>query len=202
MSGSVETEYVLWLQSVLFFVGIMLVPLGLALIFIPGRVLAITGTLNKWISTKPFFARMDQPHYQERLFYRHHILSGLLIVGLSLASLYMLGLYLHPHEVVARLVRLAESDFGRWMVVSVYYLLLVCLALALLAGLIVLLRPSLLKSVEAWGNRWVDTEHSLEQLDEVREIPTTILPGKPRWFGVFVLLGAVYMIARTAGAIF
>lgn len=202
MTGSADTEFYLWLQTALFWIGVLLVPLGLALILIPARVLATTSSLNRWISTKPFFDSVNRPHYQERLFYRHHRLFGLIIAAASLICLYMLGLYMEPQELITRLVTLAQSEFGKWLLASVYYLLLVCLFLAFITGMIVLFRPSLLKSLEAWGNRWVDTDRTLEQLDQVREIPTNILPGRPRWFGLFVLLGAGYMIYRTAGAIF
>jgi len=197
-----QTEFYLWIQTALFWIGVLLIPLGAGLILIPDRVLAMTGTLNRWIATKPFFDQINRPRYQERLIYRHHHLFGAIIVVLSLISLYMLDLYIAPRDLVAQLVRLAETEFGKWLLASLYYLLLVCLVLALIIGIIVFIRPSLLKSLEAWGNRWVDIDRTLEQLDEVHEIPSNILPGRPRWFGLFVLLGAAYMIYRTVGAVF
>jgi hypothetical protein len=202
MSVTADAEFYLWLQTALFWVGVLLVLLGLALILAPSRVLAATGKLNRWISTKPFFESINRPRYHERYFYRHHCLFGLIIAAASLVCLYMLGLYMEPQELVVRLVRLAQSEFGKWLLASLYYVLLVSLCLTFLIGVIVLIRPSLLKSLETWGNRWVDTDKSLEQLDEVHEIPENILPGRPRWFGLFVLLGAGYMIYRTAAAVF
>lgn len=202
MTSTPEMELYAWLQTALFWIGILLVPLGLALVLIPSRVLAMTGALNRWVSTKSFFDELNRPRYQERLFYRYHHLTGAIIVVASLACLYMLGLYLDPADLVARLVRLAGTEFGKWLMISLYYLLLVCLFLTLIIGVVVFIRPSLLKSVETWGNRWVDTEKNLQQLDEVHEIPTNILPGRPRWFGLFVLAGAAYMIYRTVGAVF
>lgn len=196
-----DTEFYLWLQAALFWIGVLLVPLGAGLVLIPDKVLALAGSLNRWISTKPFFDQINRPRYQERAFYRHHRLFGALIVVLSLISLYMLDLYIAPRDLVAQLIRLAETEFGKWLLVSLYYLLLICLVLALIIGIIVFIRPSLLKSLETWGNRWVDIDRTLEQLDEVHEIPPNILPGRPRWFGLFVLLGAAYMIYRTLGAV-
>lgn len=202
MENVAEAQLYLWLQAALFWIGVLLIPLGLALLIVPARVLAMTGTLNRWITTKPFFDGINRPRYQERVFYRHHRLTGGVIVVISLICLYMLSLYVEPADLVRKLVSLADSEFGRWLMVSLYYLLLVCLALSVVIGIVVFLRPSLLKSVEAWSNRWVDTDRTLEQLDEVHEIPPTILPGRPRWFGLFVLAGAAYMIYRTAGAVF
>lgn len=202
MTGTAETEFYLWLQATLFWVGILLVPLGLALIFAPSRVMAVADSLNRWISTKAFFESINRPRYHERFFYRHHRVFGFIIAAASLICLYMLGLYMEPRELIFRLVRLAQSEFGKWLLTSLYYVLVISLFLSFIIGIIVLIRPSLLKSLEAWGNRWVDTDSTLEQLDEVHEIPTSILPGRPRWFGLFVLLGAGYMIYRTVGAIF
>lgn len=202
MEQVADAQLYLWLQAALFWVGVLLIPLGLALLLVPSRVLAMTGTLNRWIATKPFFDGINRPRYQEKVFYHHHRLVGGVIVMVSLVCLYMLGLYVEPSALVNRLVTLASSEFGRWLMISLYYLLLVCLALAVIIGAVVFIRPSLLKSVETWGNRWVDTDQTLEQLDQVRDIPSTILPGKPRWFGMFVLLGSAYMIYRTMGAVF
>ncbi len=95
-----------------------------------------------------------------------------------------------------------ESEFGKWLIVSTYYLLLGGLGIALIIGLVVLVRPSLLKSLEKWGNRWIDTDSELEGFDRIHEIPGNILPGRPRWFGAFVLLGALYIIYSTAGMIY
>jgi len=202
MTNTPDMEFYVWLQTALFWIGVLLLPLGLALVLIPSRVLAMTGALNRWVSTKPLFDELNRPRYQERVFYRYHHLTGTIIVVASLVCLYMLAVYVEPADLVSRLVRLAGSEFGKWLMISLYYLLLVCLFLALIIGAVVFIRPSLLKSAEAWGNRWVDTEKNLEQLDEVHNIPTNILPGKPRWFGLFVLAGAAYMIYRTVGAIF
>lgn len=202
MTSTPEVEFYTWLQAALFWIGVLLIPLGLALVLVPSRVLAMTGTLNRWIATKPVFDALNRPRYQERVFYRHHLLTGAIIVVASLACLYMLALYVEPADLASRLVRLADSEFGKWLMISLYYLLLLCLCLALLVGAVVFIRPSLLKSVEAWGNRWVDTDKTLEQLDEVHEIPAALLQGKPRWFGLFVLAGAAYIIYRTIGAVF
>jgi hypothetical protein len=102
----------------------------------------------------------------------------------------------------AGLEKLAASEFGRWLLKTCYYILIVLCLLAFIAGLIIMFRPSLLKNLEAWGNRWIDTQASLKKFDEVHEIPLDILPGKPRVFGCVVLLGAIYITYTTGIIIF
>lgn len=197
-----QPEFYLWMLHTLFWIGILLAFLGLALIIAPAQVLGTARTLNRWISTKPFFDSLNRPRYQERYFYRNHRISGTIIVVLSAICLYILVFYHSPAAITAQLIRTMETEFGRWLIVSLYYLLLGCLGVALLVGVVVLIRPSLLKSLEQWGNRWVDTDRELEGFDRVHEIPGHILPGRPRWFGLFVLLGALYILFSTGRMLF
>ena len=81
-------------------------------------------------------------------------------------------------------------------------LLVILNSIAFIIGILVFLRPSLLKSVERWSNRWVETEDTLQGLDKVHDIPANILPGKPRLFGLFVLIGALYIIYSTGILLF
>ena len=56
------------------------------------------------------------------------------------------------------------------------------------------IRPSVLKTFEKWSNRWIDTDGPLKALDKQKHLPDKILPGNPRLFGLFVILGATYII--------
>jgi hypothetical protein len=42
----------------------------------------------------------------------------------------------------------------------------------------------------------------LKKFDEMHEIPLDVLPGKPRLFGCFVLLGALYITYKTGTSLF
>lgn len=192
----------MWMLTTLFCVGILLVPLGLALVVIPHKVMTLSNSLNRWVSTKEFFEFVNKPRYQEALIYRHHRKFGATIVICSLISIYMLVFYAGIEATVGGVERLAETEFGRWLLQSLYYILIVLCAVTAVIGLVVFVRPSLLKSLEAWGNRWIGTQEFLESLDDVHDIPTNVLPGKPRLFGVFVLLGATYIIYSTGISIF
>lgn len=190
--------YVTWLASVLFWVGVLLVPVGLALIVVPGRILGSQARINRWISSREFFDRLNAPRYQERLFYRHHRWTGGVVMLLSGLCLFRLGLDLRLTALESILQRIARTPFEAWLFPQLYWILMLLLALAFTAGVIIFIRPSVLKRFEAWANRWVETDGRLERLDTVKDIPAHILPGKPRLFGLAVLAGALYIVYQTA----
>jgi hypothetical protein len=191
-----------WLTTSLFCLGVFLIPVGLALVLVPGKFLALGNILNRWISTTAFFNKLDAPRNYERYFYKNHRLLGGLITLFSGFSIYMLVFYAGMNVTAAALERAAGSIFDKWLLITCYYLLIGLSVLALIAGIVIYFRPSLLKSLEAWGNRWIDTQTPLLRFDKVHEIPITILPGKPRLFGCIVLVGALYITYVTGIIIF
>lgn len=202
MTNPAEAGLYLWILSFLFWLGVLLVPLGLVMLISPEAVMRLANRVNRWISTKAAFDFLNQPRYQEKAFYRHHRLFGSLIVIFSIFCLYMLGIYLGQAQLMDTVQRLTSSEFGRWLILDLYYILLAGLLISLVAGIVVLVRPSMLKSLEAGANRWLNTDTHLETFDRVHEFPVRILPGRLRLLGIFVLVGAGYMIYVTGTAIY
>lgn len=191
-----------WLSACLFWLGLLLVPVGLALVIVPQRILGAQERLNRWISSREFFALLDRPHYKERILYRHHRLTGALVSGVALLCLLRLGLDVDSGRLAVVIRYLADTPFQVWLYQQLYWILLASLVLALLAGLVILVRPSALKRLEAWGNRWIQTDERLAPLDAVKNIPPNVLPGgQPRLFGLAVLAGALYIVYQTAPAV-
>ena len=191
-----------WLLTSLFCLGILFIPVGLALIIIPDRMMEWGKSANRWVSTTDFFDALDKPRNHERFYYRQHHLLGAVITVLSVIIIYMLMFNTGFGLTAAGLDKLAASDFGKWLLQTAYYILIVLCVFTLIAGIIIFARPSLLKSIEEWGNRWVDTQKPLQRFDDVHDIPESIFPGKPRLFGGFVLVCALYIIFFTAVRIF
>ena len=191
-----------WLITSLFYLGVLLIPVGLALIIIPARILAWGNSVNRWISTANFFNSLDESRNYERIYYKHHRLVGGIFIVLTAISIYMLGFYSGISATADGFERLADTVFGQWLLKTGYFILLVLCLLALVAGLVIFFRPSMLKSLETWSNRWIDTQTRLVHLDDVHEIPMNIFPGKPRVFGCFVLAGALYIVYITGVILF
>ena len=182
---NVTNEFYSFALDFLFVIGVLLVPVGVSFMLIPNKVFNIANKLNRWVATDSFFNKLDTPIYKERFFYRHHQLFGFTVLLVSAVCLFMLTVYT---------VKLAESEFEKWLFHVLYYMLIVAIMLAFLFGLIMFIRPSALKSFETWGNRWIDTEEPLKMLDQNKNLPDRILPGNPRVFGLAVTLAAIYII--------
>ena len=193
---------IVWLATSLFYLGILFIPVGLAFILFPVQVLTLGNSVNRWISTTAFFSSLDESRNYDRIYYKHHHFFGTIIIILAAVSIYMLAFYIGLDATTASLQKLSDTAFGKWLLVTCLYILLAFCVLALAAGFVIFFRPSMLKSIESWGNRWIDIQAPLKKFDEVHEIPTNILPGKPRLFGSFVLLGAIYIVYSTGTKIF
>jgi len=187
-------EFYTWMLNFLFVIGVLLIPVGMGFMLIPEKIFKVAIKLNRWIATDHLFHRLNAPIYKERFFYRHHRVFGALVIIASTLCLYMLTFYIGIDSVTDNLVKLAESEFEKWLFVILYYLLIAAIILAIIFGTIMTIRPSTLKSFEAWGNHWVDTEESLKMLDKKQDLPDRILPGNPRIFGLVVTLAAIYII--------
>ncbi|OGT81660.1 MAG: hypothetical protein A3I13_01805 [Gammaproteobacteria bacterium RIFCSPLOWO2_02_FULL_47_50] len=184
-----------WLIASLFWLGVIVVIIGIVFTLAPQWASATGNKLNHWISTKPFFDALDNPRYQERWIYRHHRLSGVIIISAVCYVLFTFVFVTGIESAVVRLVGLAGSDFTRWLYEQLFYIFLGASVLALIFGCIMLIRPSLLKNLEAKSNRWIGTSEKLDILDS--RIGTDRFVGNPRLFGLFVILGGLYMMAST-----
>ena len=176
-------------------------PLGLFLLIAPSRVARLGEIMNRWVSTQAFFDAINRPRYQEKFIYRHHRIFGGVVSLLSICTLYMLVFYSGMEVTAGFFESLAQTSFERWLFTNLYYMLVFVVVLALACGVVIFVRPSALKRLEAWSNRWIATDDKLKTLDEVHELPGGIFSSRPRLFGIFVLLGAFYIMYMTRGVI-
>jgi cytochrome b561 len=190
-------EFYTWILNFLFVIGVLLFLVGLGFMLIPDKLFKTANKLNHWIVTDRFFNKLNAPIYKERFFYRHHQVFGILVLLVSVVCLYMLTFYVGSENITDNIVKLAESEFEKWLFVILYYLLIAAIFPVIIFGLIMFIRPSALKSFEAWGNRWIDTDGPLKILDENKDLPDRILSGNPRIFGLIVTISAIYIIWST-----
>ena len=192
-----STIYVIFMDS-LFIIGLILLPLGFSFLFIPEKTLKVTKKLNHWVSTEPFFHILNKPRYQEKFIYRYHRIFGLIFTVVSTMCLYMLLFYTDTSVLIKNMSLLTYTAFGDWLLESLFYIFVAANILALIIGLITFFRPSILKSFESIANKWVDTDKKLEVLDKTRSFPESIFLKNPRIFGLFVILGATWIIINSS----
>lgn len=194
---SVANEIYIWTMTSLFVLGILLVPLGLSFLFFSEQITRIGNKLNRWISTEHWFEILNRPRYQERFIYRYHHFFGIVVMIITSICIYMMLFYTDVSIILNKMSLMADTVFGKWLLETLYYILIAANAMAFVIGAIIFIRPSVLKEIEAKANRWVETEEKLNLLNSIRDLPDTVLPGNPRIFGTLILIGAVYIIMNT-----
>ena len=198
---SYTNVYYGWILDSLFILGFLLIPVGIGFLLTPVKMFELANKMNRWIATDSFFNKINLPIYKERFFYRHNKVFGMVIILSSIACLYVLAINSGVEYIVEILIQFAETAFEEWLFVILYYLLIAGIILALIFGVIMFIRPSALKSFEKWSNQWIDTDEPLEVMNKTQDVPDKILPGKPRIFGLLVLIAAMYIIWSVSTAI-
>lgn len=171
------------------------------MLFAPAWLVRISERVNHWIDTSIWFKKLDEQKNFERLFYRHHIVMGILIVTGSLYSLRFLW-RLYDAEQLLFLPVLDNTFLQEILQIVITYILLSGNAAAFLVGLVVLIRPSLLKNIETWSNHWLETDRLFGKLDQRVDLDNRIIPEHPRLFGLLVVIGSLFIMSNTWLAVF
>jgi hypothetical protein len=185
----------------LFNIGAICLAVGLFLFIAPQHFLRYTAQLNRWISTDAAFASLDRPHPVDRYFYRRHLWIGSLLVLGSLYILYVFWVYYDRARVLPALPVIYSETASAWIYDSLAILLRGTGLVGLVAGVVVTVRPSLLKTLEETANRWISTERLTRPLDRQQELPPQWFPGRARWFGLAITLGSLYVMWRCGSAL-
>ena len=108
---------------------------------------------------RAFLQRLDEPRDVKRAVYRVHRLAGILLFA---GALFALDRLWSTYESVLARVALGwgNADLRVILVESLWLFLLLGNALALAASLVVVFRPSLLKGVERWADRFYGLRNS------------------------------------------
>jgi hypothetical protein len=168
--------------------------IGFALIVDSARMFRISETLDRWISTKEALQPLDTSYAVERSVYRHHRIAGSLIVVAALYVLSFFVLNFHSERLVTALRRLLDPRMGYWLVESArYFFILVNLA-AVVIGVLMLVRPSRLKSIESWANRYYSDSKATQLLEAPHWGADRFTRRRPRLVGVLLIAGGGFVL--------
>jgi hypothetical protein len=169
--------------------------LGLVLLFDPARVARWGSRTNLWLSTRQFAAPLNQSIHIERRFYRHHRAWGLFIIAGSLLSLGHCAWAWQHRPALAGLFAPLRPLLAA-LAVDISLVLLASGAVFTLAiGLLVYIRPSELKGLENWGNRWVSTRRLLRFFETPLALEDRAL-AHPLLLGSALILGGLYVLVH------
>jgi hypothetical protein len=160
----------------------------------PGVLFALNARMSRWIDTRRQFDALETPHQLERFFYRHHRAVGAAIIG---GTGYVLWQWAFAYEREAFLLLLDRrwvTGHLDWVPVALETALVGLHGAILLIGVVILLRPSLLKGLERAANRWhqLPREH---RLDRVVAHLDTGFELYPRLSGLILLLATAWSLA-------
>ena len=163
---------------------------GLWSILKPASFMRFNHRLNRWVDTsKKTALSINKKIVIEQYFYRHNRVFGALLSIAAVWILFKLVFDLNKPALENTLsIFISQMSAELLVDVSFGYAYLAGFV-ALLVGLIVLLRPSALKSVEAWGNQWIETGEVLEKLDAASYGPDRWVAKHPLLFGLFASVG-------------
>lgn len=163
------------------------------LLFRPTTLLALNRRLSRWIDTRGPFQALERPLMLERLFYRHHRALGAAIV---LGACYVLWQWAFDFDRAA-LTQLLNPRWRAngldWIVPAGEAIVVGLHVLVLLAGGVILVRPSLLKGIEKAANRWHGGLSS-EQLDRVVGTLDDRVAIYPRLSGLVLLVASLWSL--------
>ena len=168
--------------------------IGILLLVDSERVLRWNAYMNRWVSTGNAFSVLDRPRDIKRLVYHRHRVVGLLVVAGALYSVSVLAFGFGTEPLVRSFRDLASPTALRLTVDSLKLFLIAGNAAAILAGIILCFRPSLLKQVEGWADRQYGTPLANPNVDAPRYSPDEFVRAHPRLAGALAALGSLFVL--------
>ncbi len=169
---------------------------GLLLLLRSETAFRISAGVNRWVSTRSAIRPLEEHRSISRPLYRMHRLVGVLICGGALLSLVVLGMPSGEAAIVKSLAGIGPPRMAAWLAESLRAILLVGNFGALLFGLVFIVRPSALKSLEAWADRRISARKSTKPLEEIHLPADRFARAHPQLLGVLVILGSLYVIVN------
>ena len=185
----IAMDALLW---TLFGGGLLAVLVGIWLLISPASFMDFSRIANRWVSTREATQWLEAPRPIERFFYRHHRTFGILLTLGATFALYYLMFEYDAARVVASLALPWQGPTVEIVADALLSFLVAGNILVVGVGLIVLIRPSLLKKVEASSNRWISTRRLFKNLDNQSDLPDRFAVRQPRLLGALLIVGALY----------
>lgn len=167
---------------------------GLILLASPNTGLRLNQLLSRQVSTRRISLPLDKQFHVERYFYRHAKIYGLLLLMGSGYLLYRLFFDFPLEDYARALPDLLPAGAWGWLLDALRIFLIIMTLFTLYIGLVVVIRPSNIKSMETHTNQWISTREKLAFMS--RNVPAVDSAAEraPRLFGGVVFILAIAII--------
>tara|TARA_R110000787_G_scaffold13918_8_gene43232 strand:- start:2176 stop:2781 length:606 start_codon:yes stop_codon:yes gene_type:complete len=149
---------------------------------------------DQWVATGDWFDRLNKPVPTSRWFYRNHRALGALIVLGSGYALIRWWTAIELPDLLDMAGPWVRVNGLEWLVEAGEWLFVGFNILFLIAGVVIFLRPSLLKTPEKWADRWVKVP--ADQALDRRFDPLEAAQARyPRTTGLLIALACATLLA-------
>lgn len=186
------------LLAVLTFTGAAALLLGLTLLVRPRAVWRFCAILDEWWSADALIQWLNTPRAVERLLYRHHRPFGALLIAGSVYTLYAQAFRFEMAAAAPFLAQRLPEPLIAPMLHGAALFLFFGNLFAFAVGVVVFLRPSLLKGLEGWANRWLGVDTLTRTLDRPYWEVDRLIRRRPQTVGTGLVLAGLYILLVAA----
>lgn len=185
----------LWRALAIFLlVGALLgILLGLLLIIRPQLLGHVNRVANRWISMRRISRLMDHSLSIEHWFYQHHRATGMAVVAGAAYMFIYFGLLFDKAHMLQRISSMVPARLLDGLLDALVLSSLIGAAVALIAGLFLWLRPSLLRGFEGQANLWVSSRKATKIFDVPRDQVDRFVARHAQKAGWLLLLASIYL---------
>ena len=166
---------------------------GLSLIFTPKATLKFNQKMNTRFSLRKATKKIETAIKSEPLFYKHSKISGALLIIGSTFVLYTLITF-NPYLIIPYLPKSISPPAWEWIINSAQIFFTITCSFIFIFGLIVFIRPSLVKHFEQAANHWISTRQGFSKMTKDIDTTNKLVNAYPRIFGVFVTIFALVIL--------
>ena len=154
---------------------------------------------NRWVSTRQMGRALEQQVNIDHWFYRYGHLSGAVLLAGAIYIIYIFTLHFARADLLLILARmhLVQPVLLGPLLDTLVLVFLAGALLALLVGLFLIFRPSLLRDLEFGANQRVSMRQSLKSMEVQRDLDQLVFR-HVRLVGVLLLCGSLYTLVALA----
>ena len=165
---------------------------GLMLIVRPDIIVRLNQRVGKKFSLRRSTKVLEMPTNIDRLFYRHHRIIGVIVTLVSGYVLYFFTIGYNAADISVILKTYKHGEIIDLIISSLRLFMQLCSAIIVLLGVAIFFRPSQLKNVEAWANRWISTRKATRPLSLDRDQMNQLVYKYPRFSGFLITVLSIY----------
>jgi len=145
---------------------------------------------SQWQNAEKLAEKLDRPRPIERFLYRHHRVVG---IALTAGASFVLYTFLFSHN-VRRMSAATPPNF--WPLIdAVTASLVIGSAVAAAVGIVVALKPSVLRELEKSANRWIATDGIGRFFNRMCASLDERILRRSRLAGALVIVGSFYTLS-------